>query len=90
MQTMKEGKRKRCGEKWDPKHRCTNRKETKNLHTCEATNDLESEESDVEEIEDSPQFSPKLDNENILQVSLSAMIGISQPQTLKLKVLDIG
>ena len=85
MQRMKQGKCKCCGEKWDPKHRCAKGKETKNLYTCEATNALDSEKSDVDEIEGSPQFSPELDNKNIPQVSLSAMIGISQPQTLKLK-----
>lgn len=55
------------------------------MYKCEATNDSYSEEPDVEEIEDSPQFSLEPDNENILHVSLSAMTGISQPQTLKVK-----
>lgn len=77
MQRIKERKCKRCGEKWDPKHKCAKGKETKNLYTCEATNDSDNEELDVEEVEDSPQFSPKPDNENIVQVSLSAMTSIS-------------
>jgi len=42
MHIMKEGKCKRCGEKWDPKHRCAKGKETKNLYTREATNDSNS------------------------------------------------
>ena len=49
---MKEGKCKRCGEKWDPKHRCAKGKETKNLYNCEATNDFNSDESDKKGIED--------------------------------------
>ena len=85
MQRIKEGKCKRCGEKWDPKHRCAKGKEPKNLYNCEATNDSNSEESDIEETEDAPEFSPELDDESMPQVSLSAMTGISQPQTLKLK-----
>ena len=43
------------------------------------------DESDVEGMEDTQEFSPELDDESILQVSLSAMTGISQPQTIKLK-----
>ena len=39
IQRMREGKCKRCGEKWDPKHRCAKGKEIKNLYNCEATND---------------------------------------------------
>lgn len=54
---MKEGKCKHCGKKWDPKHRYAKGKETKNLYTYEATNDLDNEESDIEEIAYSPQFS---------------------------------
>ena len=57
MQRMKEGGCKHCGKKWDPKHRCAKGKETKNLYKCEATNDSDSDESDVEEIEDSGIFS---------------------------------
>ena len=85
MQRIKEGKCKRCGEKWDPKHRCAKGKEPKNLYNCEATNDSNSEDYDVEDTEDAPEFSPELDDGSIPQVSLSAMTGISQPQTLKLK-----
>lgn len=71
---------KRCGEKWDSGHKFVKRKRYQDL--CEATNDSYSEESDIEEVEDSPQFSSKLDRENIPQVSLSAMTDISKPQTL--------
>lgn len=85
MKRMKEGKCKRCSEKWDPNHKFDKGKETKNLYKCEVSNDSYNEELEVDEFKDSQQFSPELDNENILQVSLSAMIGISQPQTLKLK-----
>ena len=85
MQRIKEGKCKRCGEKWDPKHRCAKGKEPKNLYNCEATNDSNNEDSDIEETEDILEFSPELDDRSIPQVSLSAMTGISQHQTLKLK-----
>ena len=51
-QRMKEGKCKRCGEKWDPKHRCAKGKEPKNLYNFEATNDSNSEDYDIEDIED--------------------------------------
>ena len=84
-QRIKEGKCKRYGEKWDPKHSCAKGKELKNLYNCEATNDSNSEYSDIEETKDATEFSPELDDESILQVSLLAMTGISQPQTLKLK-----
>jgi len=84
---MKAGKCKRCGEKWDSKHRCAKRKETKNLYECEATNDSNSDESYIEEIKDSPQFSLELDNENILQVSLSTMTSISQGHIKKSNVM---
>lgn len=60
-------------------------KQTKNLYTCEATNDSDSEELDRGEVEDSPQYFSESNSENISQVSLSAMTRISQPQTLKLK-----
>ena len=84
IQRMREGKCKRCGEKWDRKHRCANGKE-KNLYNCEATNDSNNDDSDIEGIEDTPEFSPEVDDESIPQVSLSAMTGILQPQTLKLR-----
>ncbi len=77
MQRIKEGKCKRCGEKWDPKHRCAKGKEPKNLYNCEATNDSNSEDFDIEETEDAPEFSLELDDESIPQVSLSAMTSIS-------------
>lgn len=86
MKIIKEGKGKHCGEKWDPKHRCAKGKVPKNPYKCEATNDYDSDESDIEEIEYSPQVSPEQDDESIPQVSLLAMTGILQPQTLKLKV----
>ena len=92
IERMREGKCKRCGEKWDPKHRSTKRNETKNLYNCEANNDSNNDESDA--------VTPKLDDGSITQMSLSAMTGISQPHTLKLKghikkknvmvLLDIG
>ena len=85
IQGIKEGKCKCCSQKWDPKHRCPKGKESKNLYNCEATNDSNGEDSDIEETEDAPEFSPELDDRIILQVSLSAMTGISQPQNLKLK-----
>ena len=71
-QRMREGKCKRYDEHWDPKHRCANGKE-KNLYNCEATNDSNNDDSDVEGIEDTPKFSPEVDDESIPQVSLSAM-----------------
>jgi len=54
MKRMKEGKCKHCGENWNSKHKCVKGKETKKLYTCEATNDADSEESNEEEVEDSP------------------------------------
>ena len=85
MQRIKEGKCKRCGENWDPKHRCAKRKEPTNLYNCEATNYSNSEDYDIEETEDATEFSPELDDGSIPRVSLSTMTSISQPQTLKLK-----
>ena len=49
IQRIQEGKCKHCGEKWDPKHRCAKGKESKNLYNCEATNDSNSDDFDVEE-----------------------------------------
>ena len=83
-QRIREGKCKRCGENWDPKHRCANGK-AKNLYSCEATNDTNSTDSCIEGLEDNLEFSPEVDGETIPQVSLSAMTGISQPQTLRLR-----
>ena len=57
IQRMREGKCKRCGEKWDLKHRCTKGKEKNNLYNCEANNDSSNNESDVEGIEDTLEFS---------------------------------
>ena len=79
-QRMREGKCKRCGENWDPKHRCANEK-VKNLYSCEATNDANSTDSCIEGLEDNLEFSLVVDGETIPQVSLSAMTGILQPQT---------
>lgn len=67
------------------KHRCAKGKESKNLYNCEAANDSNNEDSDIEETKAALEFSPKLDDGSIPQVSLSAMTCISQPQTLKLK-----
>lgn len=44
MQIMKEGKCKSYGKQWDSKHKCIKGKDTKNLYTSQATNDLYSEE----------------------------------------------
>lgn len=63
-----------------PRHKCSKRNNIKKLYKCEAKNDLYSEESDIEEVEDSQQFFPDSNNKNIAQVSLLAMTGISQPR----------
>jgi hypothetical protein len=42
-QRIKEGKCKRCGEKWDPRHRCQIKDNSKKLYTCEVEKDVESE-----------------------------------------------
>ena len=54
MQRIKEGKCKNYGEKWDHKHRCAKGKESKNLYNCEATNDSNNDDSDIEETKYTP------------------------------------
>ena len=43
VQRMKEGKCKRCGEIWDPRHRCCIEDNLNKLYTCEAKKDDESD-----------------------------------------------
>jgi hypothetical protein len=51
-QRIKEGKCKRCREKWDPRHMCRIEDNSKKLYTCEVKKDDESdsEESKSEEV----------------------------------------
>lgn len=83
-QRIKEGKCKRCGEKWDPKHICHIEDNSKKLYTCEAKNDDESN-SEEEEIKNPQNIAPNFKIDDTPRISRAAMTGISQPQTLKLK-----
>ena len=42
-QRIREGKCKRCGEKWDPRHRCCIEENSKKLYTCQEENNDESD-----------------------------------------------
>jgi hypothetical protein len=86
-QRIKEGKCKRCGEKWDPRHRCQIEDNSKKLYTCEAEKDDESDsaESINEEMENFQNDTSKLIEDNTPRISLATITGITQPQTLKLK-----
>jgi hypothetical protein len=86
-QRIKEGKCKRCGEKWDPRHRCQIEDNSKKLYTCEAEKDDESDstESINEEMENFQNDTSELIEDNTPRISLATITGITQPQTLKLK-----
>jgi len=83
---VREGKCKYCGEKWDPKHRCNTRDNSRKLYACEAEKDEESqiEESD-DGLENPQEVLEELNDDSAPRVSIAAIVGISQPQTLKLK-----
>ena len=84
---MKEGKCKYCGEKWDPKHRCLQMSNPKKLHACEAEEEekvSEGEVSSEEDIGNWHDWHSKLEDDTP-KISLAAITGISQPQTLKIK-----
>jgi hypothetical protein len=86
-QRMKEGKCRRCGERWDPRHRCHTEDNPKKLYTCEAEGNDESDtkESEGEEVEDPQNIASGSEGDNTPRISIVAMTGINQPQTLKLK-----
>ena len=86
-QRMKEGKCKYCGEKWDPRHRCLKKETTKNLYQCEAEEEdkSNSDESDIEETRDIENPSSDSKDEETPKISIAAITGIHQPQTLKFK-----
>ena len=80
-QRIKEGKCKFCGDKWDPKHRCLQKK----LYACEAAEgELEFEEPIENEADSQPDYQTKIEDDT-QKISLAAISGISQPQTLKIK-----
>lgn len=83
-QRMKEGKCRQCGDRWDPKHKCRSEDNSQKLYTCEAEENSEPEEEESEGEEEGTQNTITEDN-NTPKISLAAMTGISQPQTLKLK-----
>ena len=75
-QRIKEGKCKFCGDKWDPNHRCLQKK----LYACEAELEVnEPIENDVSSQED---YHPGIEDDSP-QISLAAITEITQPQTLK-------
>ena len=43
---MKEGQCKYCGEKWDPKHRCLQKRNPQNLYACEGEEEEEDSKSE--------------------------------------------
>jgi hypothetical protein len=72
-QRIKEGKCKRCGEKWNPIHRCHIEYNSKKLYTCEVEKDDESDstESINEEMENFQNDTSELIEDNTLRISLS-------------------
>ena len=80
-QRIKEGKCKFCGDKWDPKHRCLQKK----LYACEAEEaELEVKEPIENDADSQLDYQTKIEDDNP-KISLAAITGISQPQTLKIK-----
>ena len=80
-QRIKEGKCKFCGDKWDPKHRCLQKK----LYACEAEEgELEVKEPIENEADSQPDYQIEIEDDTP-KISLVAITGISQPQTLKIK-----
>ena len=86
-QTVREGKCKCCGEKWDPKHRCLHKSNPQKLYVCEAEEeekDSESEESSEDDMGNQQGCHSELEDDTP-KISLATITRISQPQTLKLK-----
>ena len=79
---MREGKCRRCGDRWNPKHRCHPGDSSKKLYTCEVEENSESEEEEEEEEATANMASG---SDETPKISLAAITGISQPQNLKLK-----
>ena len=79
IQRMREGKCRRCGDRWNPKHRCLLKDSSKKLYTCEAEENSESED------EEEATANMASGSDETPKISLAAMTSISQPQTLKLK-----
>ena len=75
---IKEEKCKFCGDKWDPKHRCLQKK----LYSCEA--ELEFNEQVENDANTQQDYHPGIEDDSP-QISIAAITGISQPQTLKIK-----
>ena len=74
-QRIKEGK---CGDKWDPKHICLQKK----LYACEA--ELEVKEPIENNVNSQQDYHTEI-KDDTPQISLAIITEISQPQTLKLK-----
>ena len=84
---MRKGKCNYCGEKWDHKHRCLQRSNPQKLYACEAK-----EEEKISKYEESSEEDTRTQHDchleledDIPNMSLAAITGVSQPQTLKLK-----
>ena len=75
---IKEGKCKLCGDKWDPKHICLQKK----LYACEAK--LEVNEPIENNVNSQQDYHPGIKDDSP-QISLAAITRIFQPQTLKIK-----
>ena len=84
---MREGKCRRCGDRWNPKHRCRPKDNSKKLYTCEVEENSQSEEEEDEESKDEEEATANMESgsDETPKISLAAMTGISQPQNLKLK-----
>eukprot|EP00253_Pinus_taeda_P030576 PITA_30576 len=82
VERKKYGKCWKCRDKYHPRHKCT----TQKLYNCEAKQEEESSEdsSDEEENEENENPSPESKDE-MPRISIAAIVGIAQPQTLKLK-----
>ena len=85
---MREGKCKYCGEKWDPKYICLQRRKPQNLYACEAEEEekiSECEESSEEDTTTQHDYHSEQEDDTP-KIPLTTITGISQPQTPKLKV----
>ena len=82
---MREGKCRRCGDRWNPKHRCPLEDSSKKLYTCEVEGNSESEEEEEgegeEDLEDEEEATANMasGSDETPKISLVAMTGISQP-----------
>ena len=78
---MREGKCKYCGERWDPKHICAQRRNPQKLYACEAQKEekiSECEEPSEEDTRTQHDYHSELEDDTP-KISLAAITGISQP-----------